>query len=137
MTLDWQQIRVTEGDLGQTPCDCCAAITSLAEGELWGPVGWLAFYALRYSAGHRDSGVLFQIGTGNWRSESIADRLLFRATYDPASNGFTIIDMPADTGANATPLRRDQIIGTDFAPRAYAMLDAIFHRDSRLQGLLA
>ncbi|MDR5652302.1 hypothetical protein [Ruixingdingia sedimenti] len=136
MTLAWQDIRLEEGDIHQTPCDCCGTTTSRIEGELFAPAGWLAFYALRFAAGHRDHGVLFQIGTGDWSSGDPAARQLFRAVYDPAAEGFRITDMPQDTGANATALSRADILGTPFAPRAFAMLDAIFMHDSRLQGML-
>lgn len=134
MSLAWQDIRIEEGAVTSTPCDCCGTRTLVVEGDLIASEGWLAFYTARFTEGHRSNGIAFQIGTGTWSEDTAArDRWLFRAIFDPAENSFMIVDTPPDTGIVATALRRDDIIGSPFAAEAFAMLDAIFMKDNRLE----
>ena len=137
MTVAWQDIVLEEGPLEKTPCDCCGQTTFTVEGNLLHDDNWLAFYTVRFNPKHLDAYPVFTIGTGDWSDTADAsNRWFFGAEYNAVSEGFRLIDLKTeDTQKAYVPLNRDDIIGSPFAPEAFAMLDAIFMGDARLKDI--
>ena len=135
MTVEWQDIDVQTGDLESVPCDCCGSTSQLIRGDLETGGNWLAFYTCRWTPAHPDKGVEFRLGTGNWSENTPKpERWMFGATYSREHNGFMLDDLSGpDAYPMAVALDRDDILGTSFAAEAFAMLDAIFVKDKRLQ----
>ncbi|MEO1795887.1 MAG: hypothetical protein AAFR53_02590 [Pseudomonadota bacterium] len=135
MSLDWEAIMLDEGSVTRTPCDCCRATTTSVEGDIEGPDGWIGFYTVRFSAGHLDRVVIFQVFTGDWsEGASSSNRWCFWAEFSLEQQGFCVLDPVDDEQPKSfTALKRADIIGSPFAPEAFAMLDAIYMKDSRLE----
>ncbi len=135
MTLNWTDITLQTDGLEKTPCDCCGATTIEYRGDLHHKDDWIAFYWVRLSEGHPEALPIFHIGTGNWAEGSKKDeRRIFGSEYNPESEGFRIMDLSKESDL-AIWLDRKDVVDTDFAQSAFAMLDAIFMRDERLKDL--
>ncbi|MEP5630362.1 MAG: hypothetical protein ABJP79_00615 [Tateyamaria sp.] len=137
MTQVWEQITVLEGDHEQIPCDCCGKTTTKISGDIEGPNGWLGFYFVRFSGAHPEHPAVFRIATGDWSDGALAEnRWIFDLEYDVGAEGFRVLDTKSQgDGASATYLDRADIVGSSFAPEAFAMVDAIFMKDTRLAEL--
>lgn len=138
MTLVWEDLRILETDFESTPCDCCGKNTVQINGDIEDAKGqWIAFYWVRYAEGHPELDPVFRFGTGNWSEEATAEqRWCFGLAYNKDSGGARLLDLSSERGdVKAIYLDRDDILGSSFAAEAFAMWDAVFMKDSRLDDL--
>jgi len=139
MSLTWEDIDVEGSKEERTPCECCGKWTIEVRGDLLKSNEWIAFYWVRFAQGHPESSPTIHCGTGDW-SESAADdqRWLFGVEYNLEAKGFHLLDLRIDHEQalpNYTALNRDEILGTQFAQDAFAMIDAIWMKDPHLEEL--
>ena len=135
MTLDWRALTVTEEDISTTPCDCCGSKTNWISGDVESTEGWLEFYHVVWTDGHPERGATFRLFLGDWSEDAETEaRWIFGATYNMEQNSFMIMDLAENpTKTRAIHLNRDQVAGTEFAKDSFAIIDAIFLKDSRLE----
>ena len=139
MSLQWQDIVLEKGPLEKTSCECCGGTTLTIEGDLFHAKEWLSFYMVRQSPNHPEAYPVFRFGIGDWSEDAQSDaRWIFEAEHDPVLEGFRILDMSGYVeGLTYTPLCREDIIGTPYAETIFAMLDAVFMKEPRLEDLRA
>jgi len=135
MTLDWEAITVFETEKQETPCDCCRETTVTLHGDLEQSGDWLAFYMARFTASHTGVGPHFRVLTGDWSDNApTTSRWIFEAELNIEAQGFMLLDTSKHAGSiSAIHLDRNDILNTPFAAEAFAMLDAIYMKDSRLK----
>ena len=136
---DWQSVIVEELEAETTNCDCCGETTTSLQGDLLVNTDRIGFYYVNFTRAHPEQAPEFRIGTGNWSETARkSDRWVFSALYHPSIQGFEVQDLSGDAEAvNATYLKREDIIGRPFVNEAFALLDAIFMKESRLEFLRA
>jgi hypothetical protein len=120
-------------------CDCCgnASVTVWGHVELGEDV--VATYFIQWTVGHPDHGANFDIIVGRWgEGASSQDREAISIVYrdTPEGGGFMVVDAENSSTAKSNlvgrPLRREEVIGTELAERTFAMLDAIWLQDTRI-----
>ena len=138
MTQAWERLRVVEGSCEVTQCDCCGQDTWQVNGDIEALEGaWIAFYWVRFSPAHPEAYPVFRFGTGDWRDSAQDDaRWVFGVEYDQEQSGVRLMDLSQERGdVRATYLDRADVIDTPFAQEAFAMFDAVFMGDRRLESL--
>lgn len=121
------------------PCECCGNMSR----TVWGMVRKgdvdKAAYFVQWTQGSRKHGANFDLVIGRWgKGSGIADRasvaLLYRADVDQP--GFMIIDAagrPASDGTlSAKALSRDELVNSTLKAPVFAIVDAIFLQDKRI-----
>ncbi len=132
----WQALVIDEDAHDITTCACCDTQTHRALGDVRDGEVWLCWYTCRWTDGHMDRGLSFDLFFGDWREGAAPDtRWIVSVLYRKAADAFSVQD--ARNGrrwdkAGATVMNRDDVIGTDFAQEVFAILDAIFMKDPRL-----
>ncbi|MGD1924234.1 MAG: hypothetical protein ACFB03_08590 [Paracoccaceae bacterium] len=134
---DWQSILIEELEAEETLCDCCGQTTTSLQGDLLVEDGWIGFYFVNFTRAHLEHSPNFRVGLGNWSEEAdTRDRWIFSADYHPNLNAFTILDhLGETTTVDAVHLSREDIVGQPFSHEAFALLDAIYLKESRLEFL--
>ena len=133
---DWEALTLEEGETEHVPCDCCGRTTVLVTGDVFRNGDWLAWYKAAYGEIRNDphSGTIW-LYMGGWSDEAPRSaRWGMRAEW--RQDGLVLLDWPEDFVSEEksfTPLGRDDILGSAFAPELWTMMDAIVLKDSRLQ----
>lgn len=125
-------------------CECCGNVSRTVWGMLRkGDVDKAAYFVL-WTKGKPDHGANFDLVVGRWgEGSSSADRtavaLLYRTDVDQP--GFMIIDAatrPASDGSlSATALSRDELVNSTLKAPVFAMIDAIFLQEERIEEIRA
>ncbi|WP_420859448.1 hypothetical protein [Marivivens marinus] len=131
----WMSFDIAEAETEYTHCDCCRAVTVRAHGDLSEGQSFLGLYTVTFAEngdGHPPLIILF-LGdlTETAKRE---DAWAVRVEWRPEGLGVLDWDPTAKASiAKFTPLDRCDVIGTPFAERFWAMIDAIIMKDSRLK----
>ena len=133
--MEWQTLEITENEVDKMPCDCCGKTTTRVGGEVWKGKEWLGFFFVQWTEGHRSPGPQFRIFTGDWADGSTPEqKWLVVLEYSFEHRSFMIMDNHSDqVWADLTYLNRNDILGTEYVEHIFAMVDAIFMKDSRLE----
>lgn len=136
MSYNWEDLTVTEGERSYTNCDCCSSVTTALTGDVSCPDGWLADYVVRWTDSHPERGAAFTLMMGDWSDDAPSTaRWIMRADFLKSEDGFMIANARDEAAAPeiATYLNRDDIVGTPFASDCFAIIDAIFMKDSQME----
>ena len=125
-------------------CACCG----LTSKTIWGDVSngemTCAIYYIQWTVGAADHNVNIDLIIGPWgEGADEASRILVSLLYRPASDGgsFMVIDAAARLKAKSSvcgrAAHRDEVVGTGFAKEVFALLDAIWLTDLRVQEVKA
>lgn len=135
--MKWQDIQVIEDEGEQPSCSCCAPKLDRASGDLeMGSVdlGWYEVSLANMSASNPP---IIQVFMGNWDDEAPKEaRSSIRAVWRP--DGFEFLNWDphlAKVIDSFTPLGRDEVADTPMAAEIQARVEAIIHKDTRLQGI--
>jgi hypothetical protein len=121
------------------PCECCGNMTSRVWGYVYEDETSLAVYYVEWTPGHDEAGAAFDLILGKWGDEATAaDRwassLEFRNIESGAS--FRVVDASkrwiAKSSLIGRVLDRDEIIGRPVADEIFAICDAIYDCDPRI-----
>src|SRR5262245_54709615 len=128
-------------DLG--PCECCGNVTRRVWGLVHRGEPTEAVYFVQWTAGSVvKHGANFDLVIGKWgdgatRSDRVAVSLAFRQTPDGPQ--FMVIDAAdrdvAESDLAGRALRRDEVLGSPLAKRAFEIVDAVWLQDSRISEL--
>ena len=120
-------------------CGCCGN----ASRTVWGHVNHgepiVAAYFVQWTIGRPDHGANFDLILGPWGEESSArDRQAISLVYrnSPEGSEFMVIDADnrpvAQSDLASKALSREEVISTDLAAHTFAILDAIWLQDTRI-----
>jgi hypothetical protein len=121
-------------------CDCCGGKTSKLWGWLHQGEATLLAYFVRWSDSHPEKGADFDLLIGPWGEGTTPDdRCCVSLSLFQQENGepaFMVVNArsafygPDKLAAHG--LAREDVIGTDFAPYVFDMLDQLWLQDDRL-----
>jgi hypothetical protein len=139
--LDWRILRVEPtGSKDFGPCSCCGNMSRTVRGFVHSPKTTLAAYFVQWTLNAPEHGATFDLIVGNWGEDAGAqDRQAVSLAYRllEGEGSFMVID--ADSRPVADPsiadraLRRDQVIGTSLADDVFAIVDAVFMKEDRIE----
>ena len=134
----------TSGSNDHGPCECCGNRSRTVCGYLRRGGHAAAAYFVQWTLTRvHDHGANFDLVLGKWGDgTSPADRQIVAVAYRIIGGvpQFMVIDAATRTVARntdlaTTALGRDQVIGTPLASEVFAMLDAIWLGDRRIEEL--
>ena len=137
--MDWRSFEVEEGSTSSGHCDCCGTTTRRIWGYIHRGDATVAAYFVGWTEGKPDHGAAFDVIFGAWgegtaKQDRSAVALDFRVI--DGSPQFMVIDatgrVAADSELVGTALQRNDVIGTPVAAQVFALVDAIYMRDGRL-----
>jgi hypothetical protein len=120
-------------------CDCCGNATITVWGHVEQSEDVVASYFVRWAVGQPDHGANFDLIVGRWGDgASSHDREAISVVYrnTPEGCGFMVVDAENSSAGQSElvgrALRREEVIGTELAETTFAMLDAIWLQDGRI-----
>jgi hypothetical protein len=137
--LDWKELRLEPSGTQEGVCDCCGTSTRRVWGFVRHPIGAVAAYFVGWTIGRKDHGASFDLIVGAWGSGATQkQRGAVSLTYRAADGdyGFAIVDATDRPTANSELVgrvfTRHQVVATTLADQVFAIADAIFMTDARL-----
>jgi hypothetical protein len=126
-------------------CACCGNVTERVWGLVYDVDAALAAYFVTWTRGHIPShGATLDLVIGAWgNAAKPGDRNLVCLEFRtmPTGPGFGIVDAesraPDYARLAAQPLKRAEVIGTPLAATAFAIVDAIWVGDDRIEPIRA
>jgi hypothetical protein len=128
------------------PCACCGRPTRRVWGFAYRSDGGAeaAYYVEWVPGAVPEHGAAFDLVVGRWGDgASPADRAAVSLAFRPTERGpeFMVVDAGGRPHASgrlaAVALDRDAVLGSEMAPRAYAVVDAVWLGDARIAELVA
>ncbi len=140
--LDWRSLQLEPtGSHDGGPCEHCGHLSRTVWGYVHAGGETIAAYFVQWTLDRPDHGANFDLVLGNWdESESAPGRRQFlrRAValeYRPA--GFMVIDAAsrpiAQPSLAEVVLSRAQVVGQPIAEQVFAIADAVFAGDPRIE----
>ena len=143
LPLDWRSLGMEQLGAHVGHCNCCGSTTRRVWGLISRNAVALAAYYVGWAEQRPDHGATFDLVLGKWGdSASKLDR--YAVALDlriiDASPKFMVVDasfdrVTSDRELVGTVLKRSDVIGTALAPQVFAIVDAIYLRDARLEEL--
>jgi hypothetical protein len=136
------QLTVTPGDESTRLCACCGAESRTFWGEVWAPEGVGAVYYVHYALGSAEPPPAIDLIVGPWGWDTPpAQRVLVAMRYRPgAGGGIMVVDAtgrpPDSPEMCGRALARADVVGTPFAQDVFALVDAVFLHDPRMQDVI-
>ena len=139
MGLHWQSLGAEPTTESSASCDCCGTRTNRISGFVNDGEADVAAYVIRWTQESPDHGVSFDIIFGRWGDHAHpSDRVgvsLDLRWHDGAPQ-FMVVDCEGRTISGSSlfqkPLKRSEVIGTQLANDIFAIVDAIYMKDQRL-----
>jgi hypothetical protein len=140
--LDWRSFETEQTGVSVGHCDCCGSTTKRVWGFIRREGAVVAAYFVGWTEQGPDHGATFDLVLGKWGDSTTAqDRygvaLDFRIVE--ASPQFMVVDAgnraTSDSELVGAALKRSDVIGTALAPQVFAIVDAIYLGDLRLDEL--
>jgi len=137
--FDWQTLTVQPtGAKERGPCSCCGDVSRTVWGFVHAGAATLAAYFVSWVPGKREHDASFDLVVGQWgEGTSPADRQAVSLAYRPSVRSFMVIDAAARPVNNPTvagsALRRDEVVHGPLAKQVFAITDAIFEKEERIE----
>lgn len=139
--LDWRDLSVEPtGDNDFGPCECCGKMSRTVWGLVHSQAGPLAAYFVQWTLNSPEHGANFDLIVGEWGIGTTSkDRQAISMIYRNVNNqgSFMVIDaskLPQrDPSLVSSALSREEVIGSLLAKRAFAIVDAVFMKDTRIE----
>ena len=142
--VDWQSFDVEQSGASGGHCDCCGTTTKRVWGFIQRDGATVAAYFVSWVEQRPDHGAGFDLILGKWGpSATNQDRYAVALDHRivDRSPQFMVVDAQGRLASNgdlaAAALKRSEIIGTPLAPQVFALVDAIYLGDARLNELRA
>jgi hypothetical protein len=137
--LDWKELRIETSGIQEGTCDCCGTSTRRVWGFVRHPIGAVAAYFVGWTIGKRDHGATFDLIMGAWGDSSTPEQrgaVSLKYGIGDGASGFAIVD-GADRSITNSKLvgrsfTRAEVINTPLAGQVFAIADAVFMTDPRL-----
>ena len=140
-SLDWRMLEIEQtGSNEHGPCDCCGNMSQTVWGFIHSPQEALAAYYVHWTPDNPNHGAHFDLMIGKWGNNTTElDRKAISLEYRviEGQGAFMVIDAAnrpvADSPLIDKTLRRDEVIGKPIAQTVFALVDAVFIKDQRIQ----
>jgi len=137
--VDWRSFEVQQTGTTDGHCDCCGSTTRRVWGLIHRDGAAVAAYFVGWAEQRPDHGASFDLILGKWGDSTTKhDRYAVALDYRivEGSPQFVVVDTQSrltSAGDLAdSALKRSEIMGTPIAPQVFALIDAIYMRDPRL-----
>jgi hypothetical protein len=141
---DWRSYKTEQTGANVGHCDCCGCTTKRVWGFIHRDGEAVAAYFVGWAEQRPDHGATFDLILGKWGdSATRLDRFAVSLDYRivEASPQFMVVDaqdrLKSGGDLAGTALKRSDVIGTTFALQVFAVVDAIYMGDARLNELRA
>lgn len=121
-------------------CDCCGSTTRRVWGFVHRDDETVGAYFVRWAEGHPDHGASIDLILGKWGESATRDDryvVALDCRVVEASPQFMVVDaqsrLPSADDFASSTLKRSEVIGTPLAPQVFALVDAIYISDPRLE----
>lgn len=140
VTTEWAKFMLEPLEARDSSCECCGSVTRTVWGNLDDESGTVAAYYVTWTPGKPDHRASFDLIVGSWgegtdHTDRCGISLEYSSSGDPA--GLRVLEEVKPDVANSDlvgfSLGRDQIIGTAAAAKVFAMVDAIFMNEPRIE----
>jgi hypothetical protein len=142
--LDWRSYETEQTGANVGHCDCCGLTTRRVWGFVHRDGATVAAYFVGWAEQKPEHGAAFDLILGDWGdSANRQDRFAVALDYRivDSSPEFMVVDargrIPSGDELAGTALKRADVIGTALAPQVFAVVDAIYMSDRRLDELRA
>jgi hypothetical protein len=137
--VDWRSFEVEQSGTSNGHCDCCGSTTKRVWGLIHRDGAAVAAYFVGWAEQRPDHGASFDLILGKWgASATKQDRYAVALDYRivEGSRQFMVLDaqgrLTSDGELADLALKRSEIIGTPLARQVFALIDAIYMGDPRL-----
>src|ERR1700679_543533 len=120
------------------PCQCCGNLTERVWGYVRRAGSAVAVYFVEWTPGHIEKSASFDLILGAWGDDTTpADRQVAALEFRKLDSGpaFKVIDAGKRPTLASHALLRDEIIGAPIAQEVFAIADAVYFKDPRLDEL--
>ena len=139
--LNWQELEVEPIDSKEhSPCSCCGNMSRTIWGFVHTPDATIAAYFVQWTLNNPENGANFDLIIGHWGEKSEPNqRQAVSVEYRVFDGHGSFMVIEASTRPVASNklageiLSREQVIDKPVAERAFAIADAIFMRDERVE----
>ena len=139
---DWRSFETEQTGASVGHCDCCGSTTK----RVWGLIHLddvtVAAYFVGWAEQRPDHGAAFDLILGKWGdSAAREDRYAVALDYRIVESSAQFMVVDAENRRTSTSelvgavLKRSDVIGTALAPQVFAIVDAIWMGDPRLEEL--
>jgi len=142
--VDWRSFEVEQSGTSNGHCDCCGSTTKRVWGLIHRDGDAVAAYFVGWAEQRPDHGASFDLILGRWgASATKQDRYAVALDYRivEGSPQFMVVDaqgrLASDGKLANSALKQSEIIGTPLAPQVFALIDAIYMGDPRLDEIRA
>jgi hypothetical protein len=134
--MRWQDVdlEIDEAASKQTSCDCCSKVTTHIEGFLSANGNHRGWHTVRLSEDVTNHQPLITIYVGDFSEGAPKDRKCGARTIWK-TEGCELLDWEDSAITSFTPLRRRDILGFEFEPEFWGLVDAVIMKDPRLEPL--
>jgi hypothetical protein len=137
--VDWRSFELEQTGTSSAHCDCCGSTTKRVWGLIYRNGAAVASYFVGWAEQRPDHGASFDLILGKWGdSATKQDRFAVALDYRVFEGApqFMVVDaqgrLPYGGDLADSALKRSEIIGTPLAPKVFALIDAIYVGDPRL-----
>lgn len=140
----WEDFSLEQSDQSGGHCDCCGKETVRVNGDVFHGEEFVSIYTVAWTKGQRSHGAEFSFIFGGWgEGTTPMDRsvilLDFYCSHERGF-GFGIADDVLQRRGNlkefaSNSLDRDALIGSPFASYLFAVSDAVYMKETRLDEL--
>jgi len=136
---DWTRFSIETSEEKHTLCDCCGSVTRRVWGYIEDEAATVAAYFVTWTVGKPDHNASVDLIVGKWgesagRDDRCGVSLEFSASGNPP--GLRVSEEVEPSISNSelvgSVLGRDAIIGSEAATIVFAMADAVFVNDPRI-----
>jgi hypothetical protein len=141
VTPEWKHFQTEQSGATEGQCDCCGTTTRRVWGSISRDGAMVASYFVTWTLGKPDHGAAFDLVLGKWGANAtIQDRYAVALNYRvvEASPQFMVVDAQDRLTSGSlfgAALSRTDVIGTPLASQVFALVDALFMGDPRLDEL--
>jgi hypothetical protein len=139
---DWRSFKAEQTGANVGHCGCCGCATKRVWGFIRRDGEAVASYFVGWAEQRPGHGATFDLILGKWGdSATRLDRFAVALDYRmvESSPQFMVVDaqdrLTSSSGLVSTALKRSDVVGTTLAPQVFAIVDAIYMGDSRLNEL--
>ncbi|WP_420005744.1 hypothetical protein [Arenibacterium sp. LLYu02] len=138
--MDWESLTLEEDEVTEIPCECCRGVTIEAMGHILRDGAYIAWYTARWGANHPDVPAIITVYCGDWSEGApVTNRWGTRTEVRTGpESGCMLLDWSVADKARIdsfTPLGREDVLGSPYAPEFWACIDAVLMKDQRLEHL--
>jgi hypothetical protein len=138
--MDDQRLEIEPTGESTGYCDCCGSTTKRVWGFAYRDGGAVGAYFLGWAERRPDHGASIELILGNWGETATRQEryvIALDCRIAEASPQFMLVDaegrLPSADDLASVALKRSEVVGTPLAPQVFALVDAIYLSDPRIE----